>query len=168
MFSHGLMVNSLVAINTYEMNDNTAPCLQVLYSGKQRETFFINSGFPYVFYDLFGESQLFTQLRDKITTVSFSENGLDRATDLVKVLMSLPNLRHLVLSNITKSRQVLLPFLKLSGNKLKDLHLHGLVGNFSLEDIMNTCKNLQSLTVSQYHGQYLDDSMMDLPIKQQH
>ena len=82
--------------------------------------------------------------------------------------MSLPNLRHLVLSNITKSRRVLLPFLKLSGNKLEDLHLHGLVGNLSLEDIMNTCKNLQSLTVSQYHGHYLDHSMMDLPVKQQH
>ena len=61
-----------------------------------------------------------------------------------------------MLSNMSRSRKVLLPFLESAGNQWEYLVLRHILGNLNLEDIMDTCTHLRELSLIQYKGEHPD------------
>ena len=61
--------------------------------------------------------------------------------------MSMPKLRSVTLGAIPEGHDHVLPLLESIGDHLEQLHLSGLCGNPSIEDIMRTCRKLVKLTL---------------------
>ena len=72
ILSHGLMVNASAELTTEEITKDTATCIHSLYAGEIHGDFMNN--FPIIFYDILGQSPIFTKLRNSITTVPLKDS----------------------------------------------------------------------------------------------
>ena len=144
---HELLVYALEDLTEEEMDVDTVRSLNRIYSrhayNKSYDSRFLER------YDILAESPVFQRLRNNITAVNIAaplgKRARRRFASLANVLMCLPNLKWLILCNISEVSDQVLPLLESIGNRLKYLELVGLTGNLSVHDIMRTCKNLVKL-----------------------
>ena len=137
---HELMFNALVEFSAEDLGVDTALCLTQLCGTVSLTN---DDGVP-IHDGVLMDSPVFPRLCN-VTSVFLILNTQSERL-VLDLLMSLPNLCSIDLYYVSHSHKML-PLLKSIGKRLKRLELHGLVGNLSVGNVIETCPNLVRLSL---------------------
>ena len=159
VLKHELVVDALVNLTEQEMGEDTARAMDSLYAG---QTYRIPSdSYSLIRYDVLAKAPAFQRFKNNVTTVNIhvqkDEKGQQESSSLLEVLMCLPKLRGIVLGHISEAHIHVLPLLESIGDRLKYIKFSDLSGNFSLQRIMKTCRNIEDLTI---HHSHMDEDAL--------
>ena len=147
---HKLLIDALGDFTEEEMSEDTGRSLNSLFV-RCVNSMSINSD-CHLRYDNLAKSPAFQRFNNNITTVDIrvasDDKGPKESASLACVLKSMPNLKHITLSDISDTHKNVLPLLESTGNLVQYLSLFYFSGNLSLHNIMKTCKNLVQLSLS--------------------
>ena len=143
------LVDMLGALTEEEMGVDTARYLNSLYAHHEYDH--RDDTYSHICYNNLARSPILQRFNNNITTVDLdlpvNVDGQKEFKLLADILMSMPKLRSVTLGAIPEGHDHVLPLLESIGDHLEHLHLSGLCGNPSIEDIMRTCRKLVKLTL---------------------
>ena len=156
---HKLLVDALGDLTEEEMGENTARYLLRLYMSRVM----VNNSNSHIHQIRLANSPAFQRLKNTITTAEIHvpndvQNHLQSEQLIADMLLSMQNIRTIIFCSAAEDQPYVLPMLESIGDHLKNLHLL-YMSEISVKDIMNTCQNLETLTL--YHWNKANDSLLN-------